>query len=98
MIKVSGDLTNDPIPRLWRQRDLLDPLLTKYGARVLGKALAKHFGLDTSRTACEKLAALMMALTGFETFFTYSDFYISLAAEDPAVADCLRELQGIGLS
>jgi len=92
------NIADDPIPHLWQKRGLLGPLLAKYGARVLGKALAKQFGLETSRTACEKLAALMMGLTGFESFFGYSDFYVTLAAEDPAVAECLQELQGINFS
>ena len=47
----------DPIPFLWQQREQLKPLYDRYGARVLGKALAEQFALATSRTACHKLAA-----------------------------------------
>jgi hypothetical protein len=35
----------------------------------------------------------MMALTDFQEWFDYSDFYISLGPVDPAVATCLEELR-----
>jgi hypothetical protein len=55
----------DPIPFLWQQREQLKPLYDRYGARVLGKALAEQFALATSRTTCHKLAAFFTALTDF---------------------------------
>lgn len=90
-----NDTLDDTIPFLWRQREQLMPLLETYGARVLGNALAQRFDLEQSRTSCHMLAALMMALTNFDETHDYLDFYVSLAAEDPAVVSCLHDLQGI---
>lgn len=90
-----NDTIDEPIPLLWRQRERLMPLLEAYGARVLGNALAQRFDLEQSRTSCHMLAALMMALTNFDETYDYLDFYVSLAAEDPAVVSCLHDLQGI---
>ena len=88
----------DPIPKLWQQREQLKPLCDYYGARVLGKALAQQYALDASRTACHKLAALLTALTDFREWYDYADFYVSFDAEEPAVTACLRELQGLNLA
>ena len=71
----------DPIPRLWQRRELLAPLLSRYGAYILDKALTRRLALETSRSACSKLAALMMALTDFREWYSYSDFYIPLIAD-----------------
>jgi hypothetical protein len=90
-------IEDDPIPSLWQQRERLSPLLTTYGAHILGRALARRFGLESSRTACHKLAALMMALTDFHEGYNYLDFYISFRAEDDKLADCLRELETLDL-
>jgi hypothetical protein len=87
----------DPIPFLWQQREQLRPLLARYGARVLGKAIAQLSRLDHSRTACHQLAALKMALTDFQEWYDYADFYISLRANDPAEATCLEELRALHL-
>ena len=92
---VENDTIDEPIPLLWRKRERLMPLLEAYGARVLGSALAQRFDLEQSRTSCHMLAALMMALTNFDETYDYLDFYVSLAAEDPAVVSCLHDLQGI---
>ena len=86
------------IPFLWQQREQLKPFYDHYGARVLRKALAKQYALETSRTACHKLAALLTALTDFREWYDYADFYVSFDAEEPAVTACLRELQGLNLS
>ena len=83
----------DPIPFLWQQREQLRPLLDRYGARVLGKAIAQLGGLEHSRTGCHQLAALMMALTDFQEWYDYADFYISLGEQHPSVALCVEELQ-----
>jgi hypothetical protein len=83
----------DPIPKLWQQREQLKPLCDYYGARVLGKALAQQYALDASRTACHKLAALLTALTDFREWYDYLDFYVSFDDEEPAVTACLRELR-----
>jgi hypothetical protein len=85
----------DPIPVLWQQRAQLRPLLARYGARVLGKVIAQLSGLDRSRTSCHQLAALMMALTDFQAWYDYADFYLSLRANDPAEATCLEELRAL---
>jgi hypothetical protein len=87
----------DPIPFLWQQREQLRPLLARYGARALGKAIAQLSGLDHSRTFCHQLAALMMALTDFQEWYDYADFYISLGANDPAESTCLEELRALQL-
>jgi hypothetical protein len=89
--------TANPIPFLWHRREELKPLLTQYGARGLGKALARFTDLDHSRTGCHQMAALMMALTDFQQWFDYADFYLSLGPDDPAVAMCLEELQTLHL-
>jgi hypothetical protein len=89
--------SSDPIPFLWQHREQLRPLLSRYGARVLGKALAQLGGLEYSRTACHQLSALMMALTDFKEWFDYADFYISLGEQDPAVALCVEELRALHL-
>jgi hypothetical protein len=88
----------DPIPFLWQQREQLKPLCDHYGARVLGKALAQHYALDASRTACHKLAALLTALTDFREWYDYADFYVSFDAGSPAVTACLRELRRLNLA
>jgi hypothetical protein len=64
-------------------------------ARGLGKAIAQHNGLDHSRSSCHQLAALMMALTDFAEWFDYTDSYLSLGAQDPAVALCVEELRAL---
>jgi hypothetical protein len=87
----------DPIPCLWQQREQLKPFYDHYGAHVLGKALAKQYALETSRTACHHLAALLTPLTDFREWYDYADFYVSFDAEEPAVTACLRELQGLNL-
>src|SRR5690349_10659270 len=86
-----------PIPALWQQCEPLRPLLDRYGPRVLGKALARFTDLDHSRTGCHQIAALIMALTDFQEWFDYADFYISFGSDDPAVATCLEELQALHL-
>ena len=88
----------DPIPFLWQQREQLKPLYDRYGARVLGKALAEYYALATSRTACHKLATFLTALTDFREWYDYLDFYVSFDEEEPAVTTCLRELQALNLS
>jgi hypothetical protein len=88
----------DLIPKLWQQRTQLKPLCDHYGARVLGKALAQHYALDASRTACHKLAALLTALTDFREWYDYADFYVAFDVDEPAVTACLRELQGLNLA
>jgi hypothetical protein len=87
--------SDHPIPFLWQQREQLRPWLDRYGARVLGKALARLSDLEHSRTGCHQIAALMMALTDFQEWYDYSDFYISLGPDDPAVATCLKGLQSL---
>src|SRR5712691_10546742 len=87
----------DPIPSLWQQREQLRSLLARYGAPVLGKAIAQLSGLDHSRTACHQLSALMMALTDFKEWFDYADFYISLGEQDTVVALCVEELRALHL-
>jgi hypothetical protein len=87
----------DPIPFLWQKREQLKPLLARYGARSLGKAIAQLSGLDHSRTSCHQLAALMIALTDFQEWFDYADFYISLGEQDAAVALCVEELRVLRL-
>jgi hypothetical protein len=72
-------------------------LLTRYGVRVLGKALAQLAALEYSRTGCHQLAALIMAFTDFQEWFDYADFYISLGPDDPAVATCLDGLRALHL-
>ena len=89
--------SDDLIPFLWQQREQLKPLLAQYGAQVLGKAIAQLGGLDHSRTSCHQLAALMMALTDFQKWFDYADFYISLGEQDTVVALCVEELRGLHL-
>ena len=88
---------SDLIPLLWQQRDAVRPLFARYGARVLGRALARQYGLRDSRTACHRLAAFIMALTDFREEYDYSDFYVSLGTDDPAVGQCIRELQALRL-
>jgi hypothetical protein len=88
----------DSILFLWQQREQLKPLYERYGARVLGKALAEQFALATSRTACHKLAAFLTALTDFWEWYDYLDFYVSFDEEEPAVTTCLRELRELNLS
>ena len=78
-----------PIAFLWQQRAQLRPLLDQYGARVLGKALARLHDLEHSRTGCHQIAALMMALTDFQNWYDYADCYSSLGPDDPAVVTCL---------
>jgi hypothetical protein len=89
--------SDQPIRSLWQQREQLRPLLDRYGPRVLGKALARFSELDHSRTGCHQIAALMMALTDFQKWYDYSDFYISLGPDDLAVATCLEELRSLHL-
>src|SRR4030095_3860339 len=88
---------DNPIPSLWQHREQLRPLLTRYGARVLGKALAQLAALEHSRTSCHQLAALMMALTDFQEWYNYGNFYISLGEQDPTVALCREELRALHL-
>ena|SRR6266516_2610713 len=89
--------SDNPISFLWQQREQLRPFLDRYGARVLGKALAQLAVLEHSRTSCHQLAALMMALTDFQEWYDYADFYISLRANGPAEAACLEELRAFHL-
>jgi len=37
----------------------------------------------------------MMALTDFAEWFDYTDSYLSLGAQDPAVALCVEELRAL---
>ena len=80
-----------------KARKQLRPLLAWYGARALGKAIAQLSGLDRSRTSCYQLAALMMALTDFQEWYDYADFYVSLGEQEPAVALCVEELRTLHL-
>jgi hypothetical protein len=89
--------TDNPIASLWKQRAPLQSLLDVYGPRVLGKALARQSDLEHSRTGCHQIAALMMALTDFQHWYDYADFYLSLGPDDPMVATCLQELRALHL-
>ena|SRR5215813_4622225 len=89
--------TDHPIASLWQHREQLRPLLDRYGARVLGKALARLSGLEHSRTGCHQIAALMMALTDFQEWLDYADFYLSFGPDDPAVVTCLEYLRALHL-
>jgi len=81
------------IPTLWQQRAQLQPLLDRYRPRVLGKALSRLSDFEHSRTGCHQIAALIMALTDFQEWYDYADFYVSLGPDDPALARCLEELR-----
>ncbi len=89
--------SDHPIPVLWQQRAQLQPLLDRYGPRVFGKALARLSDLEHSRTGCHQIAALMMALTDFQEWYDYADFYVSLGPDDPVLASCLEELRALHL-